>query len=87
MQSLGQVYYVPQARESWAFSPTRENFYEVQDNHWEEVEITLKELNGNLVEFQSDSQCVIQLHFRIKTRHFKCKQNLISNKEKKKLQF
>ena len=86
-QSLGQVYYVPQGRERWAFSPTRENFYEVQDNHWEEVEITLKELNGNLVEFQSDSQCVIQLHFRIKTRHFKCKQNLISNKEKKKLKF
>ena len=62
-QSLGQVYYAPQGRERYAFSPTRENFYEVQDNHWEEVEITLKELNGNLVEFQSDSQCVIQLHF------------------------
>ena len=62
-QSLGQVYYAPQGRERYALSPTRENFYEVQDNHWEEVEITLKELNGNLVEFQSDSQCVIQLHF------------------------
>ena len=56
-------YYAPQGRERYAFLPTRENFYEVQDNHWEEVEITLKELNGNLVEFQSDSQCVIQLHF------------------------
>ena len=63
-QSLGQVYYAPQGRERYAFSPTRENFYEVQDNHWEEVEITLKELNGNLVEFQSDSQCVIRLHFK-----------------------
>ena len=62
-QSLGQVYYAPQGRERYAFSPTRENFYEVQDNQWEEVEIMLKELNGNLVEFQSDSQCVIQLHF------------------------
>ena len=63
-QSLGQVYYAPQGRERYAFSPTQENFYEVQDNHWEEVEITLKELNGNLVEFQSDSQCVIRLHFK-----------------------
>ena len=62
-QSLGQVYYAPQGRERYAFSPTRENFYEVQDNQWEEVEIMLKELNGNLVEFQSDSQYVIQLHF------------------------
>ena len=63
-QSLGQVYYAPEGRQRYAFSPTRENFYEVQDNHWEEVEITLKELNGTLVQFQSDSQCVIRLHFK-----------------------
>ena len=63
-QSLGQVYYAPEGRQRYAFSPTRENFYEVQDNHWGEVEITLKELNGTLVQFQSDSQCVIRLHFK-----------------------
>ena len=26
--------------------------------------ITLKELDGTLVQFQSNSQCVIQLHFK-----------------------
>jgi len=62
-QSLGQVYYAPQGRERYAFSPIQETFYEVQDPHWEEVEISLKEMNGNLVEFQPDSQCIIQLHF------------------------
>ena len=65
-QSLGHVYYAPKGRQRYAFTPVKETFHEVQDNHWDEVEITLKELNGNLVELQSDSQCVIQLHF---TKH------------------
>ena len=63
-QSLGQVYYAPQGRQRYAFTPVQETFQEVQDNHWEEVETTLKELDGTLVQFQSDSQCVIRLHFK-----------------------
>ena len=62
-QSLGQVYYAPQGRQRYVFTPVQETFQEVKDNHWDEVEITLKELDGNLVLFQSDSQCVLQLHF------------------------
>ena len=34
------------------------------DPHWEDIEITLKELDGSLVKFQWDSQCVLMLHFR-----------------------
>ena len=41
----------------------RSHFEEVQDPHWEEIEITLKELDGSLVKFQSDSQYVVMLHF------------------------
>ena len=63
-QSLGQVYYAPEGRQRYAFTPVQETFQEVQDNHWEEVETTLKELDGTLVQFQSDSQCVIRLHFK-----------------------
>ena len=63
-QSLGQVYYAPQGRQRYAFTPVQETFQEVQDNHWGEVETTLKELDGTLVQFQSDSQCVIRLHFK-----------------------
>ena len=62
--SLGQVYYAPEGRQRYAFTPVQETFQEVQDNHWEEVETTLKELDGTLVQFQSDSQCVIRLHFK-----------------------
>ena len=62
-QSLGQVYYAPQGRQRYVFTPVQETFQEIKDNHWDEVEITLKELDGNLVLFQSDSQCVLQLHF------------------------
>ena len=65
-QSLGQVYYAPQGRQCYAFTPVQETFQHVQDNHWDEVEITLKELDGSLVQFQSDNQCVLQLHF---TKH------------------
>jgi len=62
-QPLGQVYYAPQGRQRYAFSPVQETFYEVQTPHWDEVEISLKELTGSIVEFQPDSQCIIQLHF------------------------
>ena len=62
-QSLGQVYYAPQGRERYLFTPPVEEFYDVQTAHWDEVELTLKELDDNLVKFQSDSQCLIRLHF------------------------
>ena len=35
------------------------------DRHWEDIEITLKELDGSLVKFQSESQCVLMLQFRL----------------------
>lgn len=63
-QSLGQVYYAPQGRERYLFTPPVEEWYDVQTTHWEEIEISLKELDGNLVNFQSDSQCLIRLHFK-----------------------
>ena len=63
-QSLGQVYYAPQGRERYLFTPPVEEWYDVQTAHWEEIEISLKELDGNLVNFQSDSQCLIRLHFK-----------------------
>lgn len=66
-QSLGQVYYAPQGRERALFTPPVEEWYEVQTNHWDEVELSLKELDDNLVEFQPDSQCLIRLHFK---KHF-----------------
>ena len=62
-QRLGQVYYAPQGRQRYTFIPQRSHFEEVQDPHWEEIEITLKELDGSLVKFQSDSQYVVMLHF------------------------
>ena len=63
-QSLGQVYYAPQGRERYLFTPPVEEFYDVQTTHWDEIEISLKELDGSLVNFQSDSQCLIRLHFK-----------------------
>ena len=63
-QSLGQVYYAPEGRQRYLFTPPVEEFYEVQTNHWDEVEMTLKELNDSTVEFQPDSQCLIRLHFK-----------------------
>ena len=63
-QSLGQVYYAPIGRERYLFTPPVEEFYEVQELHWEEVEISLKELDDNLVNFQPNSQCLIRLHFK-----------------------
>ena len=63
-QSLGLAYYAPEGRERYLFTPPLEEFYDVQTTHWEEVELSLKELDGNPVEFQPDSQCLIRLHFK-----------------------
>ena len=63
-QSLGQVYYAPQGRERYLFTPPVEEFYDVQTTHWDKIEMTLKELDDNLVTFQSDSQCLMRLHFK-----------------------
>ena len=63
-QSLGQVYYAPEGRVRYLFTPPVEEFYDVQTQFWEEVEISLKELDGTLVNFQSDSQCLLRLHFK-----------------------
>ena len=63
-QSLGQVYYAPEGRQRYVFTPPVEEFYEVQTNHWDEVEITLKELDDQKVNFYDQSQCVIRLHFK-----------------------
>ena len=63
-QRLGQLYYAPQGRQRYTFTPQQPHFEEVQDPLWEYIEITLKELDGSLVKFQSDSQCVFMLHFR-----------------------
>ena len=63
-QSLGQVYYAPQGRERYLFTPPVEEWYDVQTAHWEEIEISLKELDDTAVNFQSDSQCLIRLHFK-----------------------
>ena len=63
-QSLGQVYYAPKGLQRYVFTPPVEEFYEVQTNHWDEVEITLKELDDQKVNFYSQSQCVIRLHFK-----------------------
>ena len=63
-QALGQVYYAPQGRERYLFTPPVEEFHDVQTLHWEEIEISLKELDDTAVNFQSDSQCLIRLHFK-----------------------
>ena len=63
-QSLGQVYYAPEGLQRYVFTPPVEEFYDVQTNHWDEVEITLKELDDQKVNFYSQSQCVIRLHFK-----------------------
>ena len=63
-QSLGQVYYAPEGLQRYVFTPPVKEFYEMQTNHWGEVEITLKELYDQKVNFYSQSQCVIRLHFK-----------------------
>ena len=64
-QPLGHVYYAPQGRERFLFTPPVEEFHQLQTTQWDEVKIILKELDGNPVTFQSDSQCVLRLHFRL----------------------
>ena len=61
-QRLGQVYYAPQGLQRYSFTPPQEQFEDVQEPHWEVIELTLKELDGTLANFQSDSQCVMMLH-------------------------
>ena len=63
-QPLGQVYYAPQGRERYLFTPPVEEFHPVYTQEWEEVTIRLTELDDSLVNFQSDSQCVLRLHFK-----------------------
>ena len=63
-QPLGQVYYAPQGRERYLFTPPVEEWFDVQTNHWDEVELSLRELDDKLVTFQSDSQCLMRLHFK-----------------------
>ena len=64
-QPLGQVYYAPQGRERYLFTPPVEEFHPVYIREWDDVEITLTELDGSAVQFQSDSQCVLRLHFTL----------------------
>lgn len=63
-QPLGQVYYAPQGRERYLFMPPVEEFHPVYTQEWDEVTIRVKELDDSLVHFQSDSQCMLRLHFK-----------------------
>ena len=57
-QPLGQVY------SSLLFTPPVEEFHPVYTHESDEVIISLRELDDSLVNFQSDSQCVLRLHFK-----------------------
>ena len=63
-QPLGQVYYAPQGRERYLFTPPVEERHHLHTTRWDEMEISLKELDDSLVKVQSDSQCLIRLHFK-----------------------
>ena len=63
-QPMGHVYYAPQDRERYLFTLPVEEFQPVYSRDWEEVEIAFQELDGTPVNFQSDSQCVLRLHFK-----------------------
>ena len=63
-QPMSHVYYAPQGRERHVFSPPVEEFHPIYTRDWYEVEISLQELDGSLVNFQPDSQCVVRLHFQ-----------------------
>ena len=76
-QPLGQVYYAPRGRERYLFTPPVEEFYDVQTDHWDEIEISLKELDDSAVNFQSDSQCLIRLHFKKDQVHTAVNNNLV----------
>ena len=64
-QPLGRVYYAPQGRERYLFTPPVEEVHHLKTTRWDEVEITLTELDGTAVQFQADSQCVLRLHFTL----------------------
>lgn len=63
-QPMSHLYYAPQARERYIFTPPLEEFHPVHTHEWDEVEISLQELDGSAVKFQPDSQCVLHLHFQ-----------------------
>lgn len=54
----------PQGLQRHAFTPPQAHFEDVQVQHWGEIEVNLNELDGTLVNFRSDSQCVVMLHFK-----------------------
>ena len=64
-QPLGRVYYSPQGRERYLFTPPVEEVHHLETTRWDEVEITLTELDGTEVQFQADSQCVLRLHLTL----------------------
>ena len=63
-QPMSHLYYAPQGRERYVFTPPVEEFHPVYTPLWTEVEITLQELDGSAVTFQPDSQCLLRLHFQ-----------------------
>ena len=63
-QPMSHLYYAPQGRERYVFTPPLEEFHPVYTPLWTEVEITLQELDGSKVKCQPDSQCVLRLHFQ-----------------------
>ena len=64
-QPLGRVYYAPQGRERYLFTPPVEEVHHLIKTRWDEVEIKITELDGTQVQFQGDSQCVLRLHFTL----------------------
>ena len=63
-QPMSHLYYAPQGRERYVFTPPLEEFHPVYTPLWTEVELSLQELDGSKVRFQPDSQCVLRLHFQ-----------------------
>ena len=64
-QPLGRVYYAPQGRERYLYTPPMEEVHHLIKTRWDEVEIKITELDGTQVQFQGDSQCVLRLHFTL----------------------
>ena len=64
-QPLGRVYYAPQGRERYLYTPPMEEVHHLIKTKWDEVEIKITELDGTQVQFQDDSQCVLRLHFTL----------------------
>ena len=63
-QPMSHLYYAPQGRERYVFTPPVEEFHPVYTPLWTEVELSLQELDGTAVKFQPDSQCLLRLHFQ-----------------------